>query len=222
MKKVKRGFWVLLLAIPIFILTGCGEEKTKEKISTNLVISADGEATFNIKNEAKEEMVLTTSSGQQIEFQLINEDKEIMYTYSANKMFMQGIVEKKLQAGEEWKIPLNLQSELAEVPAGSYTLIVWSTAEGLDDLKVETAYDWNGNTAKESTGKLVVKTEEVIYNDQLDSHSIKVENEDGISEVMYLSEVAQSIFKDIEPGTKILVDYVIEKEHKVVQFAQIK
>lgn len=221
MKKVKRVFWVLL-AVPVLILSGCVEEETNENISTKLVFSADGEGTFIIKNEARKEVVLTTTSGQQIEFQLINEQKEIMYTYSANKMFIQGIVEKKLQPGEEWKIPLNLQSELAEVPVGSYTLVVWSTAKGLDDQKIETSYDWTGKIANEPTGKLVVKTEEVTYNGQLDSHTIEVENLEGASEVMYLSEVALPIFEDIEPGTKLQVEYVIEKGQKVVQFAQIK
>lgn len=186
MRKKIRVARLLLLTIPLLILASCGTSKVdsitgseaqeEENISTRLDLTVEEEGSFIIKNEGKKEASLTFTSGQQIEFQLLNEAKEVMYTYSANKLFMQGTQEKKLQPGEEWTIPLYLQAEIAGVPAGTYTLKVWSTAEGLNDLKIETTYDWAGNATSESTGKLVVETQEVTYIGQQDLHSIEVIN----------------------------------------------
>ena len=229
MRRAKRVAWILLLCTPLIVLTSCGtsnvssttgSEGKDENISTRLNLTADGEGSFIIKNESKKEVVLTSSSGQQIEFQLLNEAKEIMYTYSANKMFMQGIVEKKLQPEEEWIIPLNLQSELAGVPAGTYKLVVWSTAEGLNDLKIVTTYKWTGDST-ETPKKLVVEKQEVIFIGQQDLHSIEVENLEGTKEVMRLSEVAVPFFEGLEKGKHIFVEYVVENEQKVIQSAQI-
>lgn len=229
MRKAKRVAWILLLCTPLIILASCGtsnvssttgSEGKNENISTRLDLTADGEGSFIIKNESKNEVVLTSSSGQQIEFQLLNEAKEIMYTYSANKMFMQGIVENKLQPGEEWVIPLNLQSELAGVPAGTYKLVVWSTADGFNDLKIETTYKWTGATT-EAPKKLVVEKQEVIYIGQQDLHSIEVENLEGTTEAMRVSKVAVPFFEGLEKGKHVLVEYVVENEQKVIQSASI-
>lgn len=229
MVKRKKVILFFVLAIPLLILAGCGTSKvdsttgsegSNKSISTKLNFSADGEGTFIIKNDSNEEIILTSTSGQQIEFQLLNEAKETMYTYSANKMFMQGIVEKKLQAGEEWKIPLNLHEELAEVPNGSYTLVVWSTTGELNNRKIETVYEWTGNTTTDSTGKLVVETQEVTYIGQQDLHSIEVKNLDGATEVMRLSEVATPFFEELKTGTQLFVEYVVENGQKVIQTAR--
>lgn len=231
MRKKIRVAWLLLLTIPLLILASCGTSKVdsitgseaqeEENISTRLDLTVEEEGSFIIKNEGKKEASLTFTSGQQIEFQLLNEAKEVMYTYSANKLFMQGTQEKKLQPGEEWTIPLYLQAEIAGVPAGTYTLKVWSTAEGLNDLKIETTYDWAGNATSESTGKLVVETQEVTYIGQQDLHSIEVINLEGTTEAMRLSEVAIPFFSGLEEGTQLIVEYVVENEQKVIQFASL-
>lgn len=232
LKKIKRVTLLSLLLIPLCILASCGtknldstsgSKEEKQTISTRLEVSADGEGTFVVINESKEESMLTMSSGQEIEFQLLDEKKEIVFTYSANKLFMQGIQEKKLQPGEEWEIPLNLKEELITVPNGSYTLVVWSTAEGLSDLKVETKYDWNGNGSPTTEGpeKLVVETEEVTYIGQQDLHSIEVKNLAGTTEAMRLSEVAIPFFEGLEEGKQLFVEYVVENEQKIIQSARL-
>lgn len=228
MNKLKRIPWLFLLAVSLFTLASCGTSDVdsstgsqEDKISTQLNVLADGEASFIILNGAEKEAVLTMSSGQQIEFQLLNEAKEVIYTYSANKMFVQEIQEKKLQPGEKWAIPLNLQEELAGVPAGSYKLIVWSTAEGLENLKVETSYEWAGESISGATGKLVVETQKVTYIGQQDLHSIEVKNLEGTTEAMRLSEVVIPFFEGLEEGNQIIVEYVIENEQKVIQSAQL-
>lgn len=221
MRRSKRICSLLLLAIPLFILASCGSSKTEsttgsdpveENLSTRLDLSTDGEGTFTIKNEASNEAVLEMSSGQQIEFQLLNKGDEVIFTYSANKLFIQEMQEKKLQPGEEWKISLNLKEELAGVPSGSYTLVVWSTAEGLNDQKEEAVYE-----LLSSPGKLVVQTQEVIFTGLVDSHSIEVKSLDGTTEVMQLSEVAIPQFENLEEGTQLIIEYVEENGQKIVQ-----
>lgn len=221
MRRSKRISWFLLLAIPLFILASCGSSKTEstpgsnpveEHLSTRLDLTADGEGTFTIKNESSDEVVLEMSSGQQIEFQLLNKANTVIYTYSANKLFIQEIQEKKLQPSEEWKIPLNLKEELVGVPSGSYTLVVWSTAEGLNEQKEKIAYE-----LLTSPGKLVVQTQEVTFTGLVDSHSIEVKNLDEGTEVMQLSEVAMPQFEKLEEGTQLIIEYVEENGQKIVQ-----
>ncbi|MFJ7825837.1 BsuPI-related putative proteinase inhibitor [Psychrobacillus sp. NPDC096623] len=211
----------LLFAIPFFILAGCGSSATdsttgsvpeKAHLSTQLDVTADGLGSFTIKNESSEEAVLEMSSGQQIEFQLLNKANAVIYTYSANKLFIQEKQEKKLQPSEEWKIPLNLAEELAGVPAGSYTLVVWSTAEGLNEQKEEVAYE-----LLKSPGKLVVQTQEVTFTGLVDPHSIEVKNLEGGMEVMQLSVVARPQFENLEKGTQLIIEYVEENGQKIIQ-----
>lgn len=221
MRNGKRISWFLLFVIPLLILASCGSSTTESttesdvvegSLSTRLELTADGEGTFSIKNESSEETVLEMSSGQQIEFQLLNKAKAVIYTYSANKLFIQEMQEKKLQPGEEWTIPLNLEEELAGVPPGSYTLVVWSVADGLTDQKEEAAYE-----LLTSPGKLVVQTQEVTFTGLVDPHSIEVKNLDGVTEVMQLSEVAIPLFDNLEEGTQLIIEYVEENNQKMVQ-----
>ena len=223
MRNGKRISSFLLFAIPLLILASCGSSTTESttesdvverSLSTRLDLTADGEGTFTIKNESSEEAILELSSGQQIEFQLLNKAKAIIYTYSANKLFTQEMQEKKLQPSEEWTIPLNLEEELAGVSPGSYTLVVWSVAEGLTDQKEEAAYD-----LLTSPGKLVVQTQEITFTGLVDPHSIEVKNLDGVTEVMQLSEFAIHLFDNLEEGTQLIIEYVEENDQKMVQTA---
>lgn len=221
MRNGKGIVWFLLILIPFFILASCGSNLSESTtgsdvvephFSTRLDVTADGEGFFTIKNESSEEAVLEMSSGQQIEFQLLNKANAVIYTYSANKLFIQETQEKKLQPREEWTIPLHLEEELARVPAGSYTLVVWSTAEGLNEQKEKVTYE-----LLTSPGKLVVQTQEVTFTGLVDPHSIEVKNLDGGIEVMQLSEVAMTQFENLEEGTQLIIEYVEENGQKIIQ-----
>lgn len=153
----------------VFILASCGtnnlditsgnapEKKEDKGITTKLEVKEDGNGTFTIENETSEETTLTFPSGQEVEYQLLDEQDNIVFTYSADKVFTLMITEKVLQPNEEIVIPLDLNTEFVAVPAGSYTLVAWSTAKTLSEQKQEVAYEWEGSeVAGESKGTITV------------------------------------------------------------------
>ena len=154
---MKKLIWSVFSVFLILVLASCGtnnsdtttgnepESSENKSVTTKLDVKEDGNAAFTIKNETAEEATLTYPSGQEVEYQLLDKEKNTVFTYSADKVFVLMISEKVLQPNEEIVIQLDLQTELAEVPAGSYTLIAWSTSEELSDQKQETAYEWAGN-----------------------------------------------------------------------------
>ncbi|SDN64931.1 Intracellular proteinase inhibitor [Psychrobacillus sp. OK028] len=166
---MKRHIWSVFSFFIILVLAGCGtnnsdsntgsesQQQEDESITTKLEVKEDGNGTFTIKNETGEERTLTYPSGQEIEYQLLDKEGNTIFTYSADKVFILMISEKVLQPNEEIVIPLDLKTDLAEVPAGSYTLVAWSTAETLRDQKQEVAYEWLGTeSAEESKGTITV------------------------------------------------------------------
>lgn len=169
MIKLKKIIWGAFSILIIFVLascgtnnsdttTGTGSELEEDKgITTKLEVKEDGNGTFTIKNESAEETTLTYPSGQEVEYQLLDEQDNIVFTYSTDKVFILMITEKMMQPNEEIVIPLDLKTEFAEVPAGSYKLVVWSTAETLSDQKQEVAYEWSGSEfTEESKGTITV------------------------------------------------------------------
>ena len=52
------------------------EVSGRGNFNTRIDITTDGEGSFTIKNETSKEAVLEMSSGQQIEFQLLNKANE--------------------------------------------------------------------------------------------------------------------------------------------------
>lgn len=156
MINLKRIIFGLCTFSLILILASCGtnntdtntgnESKPKEDktITTKLKVKEDGNATFTIKNETNEEATLSYSSGQEVEYQLLDNEKNIVFTYSADKVFVLMMSENVIQPNEEVVIQLELKTELVEVPAGSYTLIAWSAAKELSDKKQEILYEWAG------------------------------------------------------------------------------
>ncbi|MDI2587349.1 BsuPI-related putative proteinase inhibitor [Psychrobacillus sp. NEAU-3TGS] len=215
---MKKLIWGVCSIFIILLLAGCGtsngdpttggdpqpqEDKT---ISTKLEVNEDGNASFTIKNETEVEKSLTYPSGQEIEYQLLDNENNIVYTYSANKTFTLMLQEKILKPSEELVIPLELQTELAEVPAGSYTLIAWSTSDELSEQKEEVAYEWAGNKEPEST----VTTEKVtVY--QADANAEYVEPYDITIDPS--GDVVRQIFEEIMVLDVGLIDYRFENNN---------
>lgn len=172
---MKRLILRICSIVIILILASCGTTNSNttngsdpqlqevKSITTKLELKENGNATFTIKNETDEATTLTYPSGQEVEYQLIDKDKNNVFTYSANKVFILMLSEKVLQPNEETVIPIELKTELTSVPAGSYTLVAWSTAEELSEQKQQIAYEWVGHETKiesevpsDTTERLVV------------------------------------------------------------------
>ncbi|SES24410.1 BsuPI-related putative proteinase inhibitor [Psychrobacillus sp. OK032] len=160
---MKKLIWGILSIFIILLLASCGtsnadsttggdpQPEEQKTILTKLKVNEDGNASFTIKNETEVDTTLTYPSGQEIEYQLLDNENNIVYTYSADKTFILMLQEKVLKPNEEIVIRLELLTELAEVPAGSYTLIAWSTSDELSEQKEQVAYKWPGKEQPEST-----------------------------------------------------------------------
>ncbi len=166
---MKKPFYALIAFSFVLFLTACGtsdnsteteqvtdptngEENMENTVTTTIDVKDNGDAVLLIENKSQEDLELTFTSGQEVEYQLLDKEKNVLYTYSANKMFTQMIQEKILAPNDKLEVQLDLLNELAaaNIPAGSYTLIAWSPAKEIADQKAEVAYEWAGNEKDES------------------------------------------------------------------------
>mgnify|MGYP003540160758 FL=1 len=220
---MKKMFWSMLTIFTILFLASCGtnndndpttgsEEQEKEaKVSTQLNVDANGEAMLLIKNPADNEMTLTFPSGQEVEYQLLNQDKNVVYTYSANKNFTQAIQEKKLKPNEEISVKLDLKNELAEVPAGKYKLVVWSMASELSDQKVESDYEWAGTEqAEESAPPTEGNSKITLYREDANAEFV----EPYEVEIDPSGDKVKQIFEEIDATNVGLLEYRFENDEK--------
>ena len=190
--------------------TGSGEQE-EIKVSTQLKVEANGEATFLIKNPTDKEMTLTFPSGQEVEYQLLDQEKKVIFTYSADKSFTQALQEKKLQPNEEVSVKLDLENELAEVPAGKYKLVVWSLASELNEQKVETNYEWAGTEqAEKNTPPAGEDSKITLYKEDANAEFV----EPYEVEIDSSEDTVKQIFKEIDATNVGLLDYRFENDDK--------
>lgn len=212
---MKKRIWGVFSIFIILLLASCGtsnsdpttggdpqpqEDKT---LLTKLEVNEDGNASFTIKNETEVEKTLIYPSGQEIEYQLLDKENNIVYTYSANKMFTLMLQEKVLKPNEEIAIPLDLQTELAEVPAGSYTLIAWSTSKELSEQKEQVAYTWGGNEEPKNTvsGDTITVYKGDANAEYVEPYEITIDSS---------SDLVRQIFEEIMVLEVGLIDYRFE------------
>ncbi|WP_342567370.1 BsuPI-related putative proteinase inhibitor [Psychrobacillus sp. FSL K6-4046] len=220
---MKKMFWSMLTIFTILFLASCGtnndndpttgsEEQEKEaKVSTQLNVDANGEAMLLIKNPADNEMTLTFPSGQEVEYQLLDQDKNVVYTYSANKNFTQAIQEKKLKPNEEISVKLDLENELAEVPAGKYKLVVWSMASELSDQKVESDYEWAGTEQAEESAPPAGENDKItLYKEDANAEFV----EPYEVEIDPSGDKVKQIFEEIDATNVGLLEYRFENDEK--------
>lgn len=191
--------------------TGSEEQEKEAKVSTQLNVDANGEAIFLIKNPADKELTLTFPSGQEVEYQLLDQDKNVVYTYSANKNFTQAIQEKKLKPNEEISVKLDLENELADVPAGKYKLVVWSMASELSDQKVESDYEWAGTEqAEESAPPAEGSSKITLYREDANAEFV----EPYEVEIDPSGDMVEQIFEEIDATNVGLLEYRLENDDK--------
>lgn len=214
---MKKLIWGVFSIFIILLLASCGtsnsdptsggdpQPQDDKTILTKLEINEDGNASFTIKNETEVEKTLIYPSGQEIEYQLLDNENNIVYTYSANKTFTLMLQEKVLKPNEEIVIPLELQTELAEVPAGSYTLIAWSTSNELSEQKEQVAYTWGGNEEPENT----VSTETItVYRGDANAEYV----EPYEITIDPSGDLVRQIFEEIMVLEVGLIDYRFEND----------
>lgn len=215
MIKIKRIIWGICSIFIILILASCGtdnsdsitgkpQQKEDKSITTELKVKEDGNASFTMKNETPKEMTLTYPSGQEIEYQLLNNEDNIVFTYSADKVFVLMISEKLLQPNEEIVIPLDLKTELAEVPAGSYTLVAWSTAKELSDQKQEVAYEWAGDEVAEESNETITVYRGDANAEYVEPYDVSIDP---------TSDLVHQIFEEIMVLEVGLIDYRLENNN---------
>ena len=184
-------------------------------------VNGNHQYVFQLKNDKAEDVTLTMNSSMFFDYQLIDSEGTVVYQDSKNKMYTQMLQEKTLKPGEILEMEIDATEGLSTLPAGTYTLEAWSTANEAEDWKASTEVTWDGaEKDPESTdGKLKVEEATVTYVGRQDVNSIEVTNEQNEPEAMRLSEVAKPFFDELEEGTKITVSYVIKNKQKVIQFA---
>jgi outer membrane protein assembly factor BamE (lipoprotein component of BamABCDE complex) len=244
MKKILK---VLSAAVITIALTGCGTAvETTENEDTNtgsgnensgivtgsIVPSLTEEVkdgnhhyVFQLKNDKTEDVTLTMNSSMFFDYQLIDSDGTVVYQDSDNKMYTQMLQEKTLKPGEILEMEIDATEGLSTLPAGTYTLEAWSTANEAEDWKASIEVTWDGETKGDSgstNGKLKVEEATVTYVGRQDVNSIEVTNEQNEPEAMRLSEVAKPFFDELQEGAKITVSYVIIDGLKVIQSATNK
>ena len=213
---MKRIIWGICTILIILMLASCGTDNSgtttgnepgsleDKSVTTKLEVTEDGNATFTIKNETTDEETLTYSSGQEVEYQLIDNEKETVFTYSADKVFVLMISEKVLQPNEEIVIPLDLNTELAEVPAGSYTLIAWSTADELTAQKKEATYEWTGNKIAEESNEIITVYQGDANAEYVEPHDVTIDPS---------GDLVHQIFEEIMVLEVGLIDYRLENNN---------
>lgn len=183
-------------------------------------VNGNHQYVFQLKNDKAEDVTLTMNSSMFFDYRLIDSEGTVVYQDSNNKMYTQMLQEKTLKPGEILEMEIDATEGLSTLPAGTYTLEAWSTANEAEDWKASTKVIWNGQVkdgSSSTNGKLKVEEATVTYVGLQDLNSIEVTNEQNEPEAMRLSEVVKPDFEDLIEGTKITISYVIIDEQKVIQ-----
>ncbi|PUB16594.1 BsuPI-related putative proteinase inhibitor [Paenisporosarcina sp. OV554] len=238
MKKIVK---VLSTAVIAIALAGCGtaanttenedantgsENENNGIVAGSIVpaltkeVNGNHQYIFQLKNDKTEDVTLSMNSSMFFDYQLIDSEGTVVYQDSKNKMYTQMLQEKTLKPGEILEMEIDATEGLSKLPAGTYTLNAWSTANEAEDWKASTKVIWDGPVNDDSSstnGKLKVEEATVTYVGLQDLNSIEVTNEQNEPEAMRLSEVVKPDFEDLKEGTKITISYVIIDGQKVIQ-----
>lgn len=187
---------ILVLLLSAILLAACGnsntqtttgehvgeseQQETKQlsNLETLLAVTK-GERGFifeiTFTNKAAEDVELTFPSGQKYEIMVTNEDGEGVYTYSADKTFIQAIEKLVIKAGETltWEEEWNPMANGIELPAGNYlaeaTINILTDVEGIliskDSLVAKAAF--NINTEDSELGQEVEQGKETEESEEL-------------------------------------------------------
>lgn len=127
LKKLLIIFLILIfLSCPVYAAeTDSDNPELKLEVElSDLIVKSNEELRVNIGliNSSGEDAVLNFSSGQTYEIYIKNWQKEVIYTWSANKMFTQAFKEITIEAGESQSFQETIDAH--QFRAGLYFLEV--------------------------------------------------------------------------------------------------
>ena len=242
--KIRNRLWKVLGAAGILVaLAGCGTNEpgtaaidkgtsgsggqqngiVAGELTPRLTEAPEGnhQYLFEIRNDKTVVAKLSMNSGQQYDYQIKDSSGTVLYTWSADKSFTQMMQTETLSPGEILGMTIDATEGLQNLPAGTYTLEVWSTAKE-EDLRATAEIVWDGASSAPAGEKLKVEEQNVTYVGLQDVNSIEVTNEQNEPEAMRLSETAKPFFDELEKDTKITVFYVLIDGQKVIQSAVLQ
>ncbi|GAB3794110.1 BsuPI-related putative proteinase inhibitor [Virgibacillus kimchii] len=91
---------------------------------------------FTITNESDEEKELSFNTSQRYEYELRDQDQELVKRFSDGMAFMQVLEDIDLPAGES----LSYELKLPELEPGEYTLTAYSVAKSLSGNQVNVTF----------------------------------------------------------------------------------
>jgi len=155
---IKPNSLITVVFLLVFILSACTEETStdngseeNDKEEEAEAISIDGivyalnpvsisaENTvyaFTITNENDEEKELSFTTSQRYEYELRDQDDELIKRFSDDMAFMQVLEDIPLPPGEE----LSYELKLPSLEPGKYTLTAHSVAKGLSGNQVTAVF----------------------------------------------------------------------------------
>lgn len=149
---------IALFSTLLLFIAGCGtaanDGKEEEPGNTNgggivagemvQSIREIGDYQFNltIQNNTEQIQTLTFSSSQDYDYQIKDSSGEVLYTYSADKTFLQAIEEEILKQGERLEFQIDATEALTYLEKGDYILEAWVTANDVSDkVTIEFLYE---------------------------------------------------------------------------------
>ncbi|MDZ5471864.1 BsuPI-related putative proteinase inhibitor [Bacillus sp. 31A1R] len=176
--------------------TDTGTHVEELKLSTVLTRQIiDGKLTykFSLRNDQDEEVNVKFSSTQRFDYVIKDNNNQVVYTYSADKMFGEMMTEKTLKKGEFFDSEIDLSEAVPQLDEGEYTVEVVSSALGGEKLKES----FPVIIGKAEETKVEMLEETVTFNGLQDGNSIEVLNDAGDIEAMRLSESVKEFFNEL-------------------------
>ncbi|WP_059170397.1 BsuPI-related putative proteinase inhibitor [Bacillus sp. FJAT-27445] len=240
-KNVGKAAITILLAIG---LTACGSggEKADKKavngganteketpVAAEEVLDAslveanepgeNGKYVLKLKNTGSQEAVLEHGSSQLYDYTIKDSTGNVVYTYSADKMFTQAIVEKKVKPSESLEVEVDTAEGFKGLDKGQYTLEVWPVAIGTAELKTVKTVDWPGESKAVSNETV---TADVTYVGLMDNHTIEVTDKNGEAIALQIDDTILKQLKKAEADQPMTVHYTDDGVSKKAVKVELK
>ncbi|MGI8314461.1 BsuPI-related putative proteinase inhibitor [Halobacillus mangrovi] len=230
-----KKLWIIMVGIMILTLVACGsksetkeangEENTEqneaaeepeinmESLISQLKMDAKVETTedtakfdFSLENTGEDPLIIGFTSSQQYEVKVENEEGESVYTFSADKMFAQGLTTEEIPAGEALSAT---ETWTGIEEKGNYEATITFLVDSINDQSLEaTPYQMTQSfTIEDSPEKEESNEENKKYGNGEAFRNIKVSGESGSYIVKGEARVFEGNFMySVEDGHMVQVE----------------